>query len=219
VKDARLIIAVALVTLTVTGCSATRPAPPVTVTVTATAIAVTPSAHTATPRVSSTTVTATPSQTAPVITTAGFGDLRLGHPVPSDSSVVTWDATACGEAPAGLWRSADNGGALTVMTDDGTRAGRISGILVQDSAIHTKSGAHVGMSEVALRALFPQAVRKTSEAGTRIYVVSDGLGTVGFETEQPGGPLHSDEIASIQVLPFGQVVTTIARIGYFSCGE
>lgn len=129
---------------------------------------------------------------APVLTTAGYGDLMLGKRVPSDTGLVTWKADMCDSRvgdDGGRWIPAvdftgnDDDSYFVVRTADNSKRGAVSQILVYDPSIETKSGAHVGSTRDELQDLFPNLKKVRGEkAVSGLYSVSDNLGRVIFET-------------------------------------
>lgn len=149
---------------------------------------------------------ATSATSPPVITTAGWGDLKLGKPVPSGTKLVTWktvDPDQCMGNP-GYWDLPGHPGEVAVRTAGNSRTGQLQAISFLDPTIKTKSGAHVGMSLADVKKLLPNA---KAEKGGTLYVVSDALGQVVFDVgdknanEYYPGPAAKNVVLLIHVLP------------------
>jgi hypothetical protein len=145
-----------------------------------------------------------------IITTAGYGDLKLGKPVPSSTTLVKWvtvDPDECFDK-TGYWALAGIDGNILVRTVDGTRDGDITAISVWDTeAIQTKSGAHVGMSLTDLKALFPTADVKEHGA---LHVVKDNLGQVVFDVD-------GEKVVLIHVILTTTKPFTAQNMGFGPC--
>jgi len=136
--------------------------------------------------------TPTPSPTAngeAVITTAGYGDLKLNSPVPKSTELVKWDGDFCSEND-GSWIPSDgvsddatDDAYFVVRTKDRKKSGDIEQILIYDPSIETKSGAHIGSTLDELGDLFPELKTVREDEGiSGLHSVSDNLGQVIFET-------------------------------------
>jgi len=136
----------------------------------------------ATAETSSPTPTESPS--AAYLTTAGYGDVKLGKPVPESTSLLIWNQAT---DDCGYWGPTDGGGAAYTKGD---RGGVVTEIELWDSTISTKSGAHIGMSRADLEKLFPKAAHPED----RLYIVKDDLGQVVFDVED------DDRVSFIRVL-------------------
>jgi hypothetical protein len=150
------------------------------------------------------------------ITTAGWGEIKIGQPMPADTSLVQWTspATVC-DGVDGYWSAGQGSTATYVRTEDGTKTGRVDVIYinyVQD--ITTKSGAHPGMTRAELTALLPSA--KSADKG-RLLVVKDALGQVVFELGAEGDGAD-DIVGSMTVIPPDLKPTAIKGRGVDLCG-
>ncbi|MDM4763900.1 hypothetical protein QT381_12860 [Galbitalea sp. SE-J8] len=158
------------------------------------------------------TGTATPSSTptGAYVTTGGYGDLRLGKPVPDDTTLVEWKPDQC---YAGRWTTPGvtevTQDPVTVRTDGNERAGKILFMVFTDATITTKSGAHVGMTEAELKRTLPNAQKATTQGAT-IYTVSDAVGMLMFEFQ--GGTVWA-----ITLVDAGSPVESIVGDGYGPC--
>ena len=148
---------------------------------------------------------ATSSGSAPLVTTAGYGDLKLNSPVPSTTSLVTWktvDPATCADN-SGYYVANPTSTSFYVRTAGNSRDGDVTGIDIFDPSIQTKSGAHVGMTLGQLETLFPTV---KAQANGRLYVVSDSLGQVVFDVgsknadEYYQGPAAKNVVLIIHVL-------------------
>ena len=137
--------------------------------------------------------TATPAPGTPVITTAGYGDLKIGSPVPDGTELVSFYPDQCYD---GRWSTPGTDpetDPITVRTEGNTKDGAIKWISFASSEIETKSGAHVGSTREELKALFPDAKEAADGA---LLVVGDDLGQVVFEFESA----DDDAVAEIHVI-------------------
>jgi hypothetical protein len=152
-----------------------------------------------------------------VITTAGYGDLKLGSPVPKSSTLVKWVTTDPNECAgnAGYWALTSDEGNILVRTENNERNGDIIAISVWNtSSIATKSGAHVGTTLNDLKAMFPQA--DIQEDGD-LYVVKDSLGQVVFDVGDTG--TSSEEVVIlIHVLRASAEPFSAQNQGFGPCG-
>lgn len=142
---------------------------------------------------------ATPSELAEsTITTAGYGAVKMGQPVPSGSPLVRFSPFAADECPGdGIWSSNDTR-AVFVETDGAMRNGRVTHITVLGESVETRSGATVGMTLADLGAMFPSA-----EVRGDFVIVADALGQVVFETD-------GEVVTSIQVIGVGATPMPVA---------
>ena len=126
-----------------------------------------------------------------VITTAGYGDLKLNAPVPSGTKLVKWDGDFCADNDGswipedGVSDDEDDDGYFVVRTKDRKKTGDIEQILIYDPSIQTKSGAHIDSTLDELKDLFPKLKTIRADEGiSGLHSVSDNLGQVIFETMQ-----------------------------------
>lgn len=123
-----------------------------------------------------------------MITTAGYGDLKLGAAVPDDTSLVSWDADYCvdnglaqeGDQYAGRWVADTDPDDLVVRTAEGSRGGPITSITAFGTGIESKSGLHVGSTRSEIEELFPD-IEPDRVGVSDLYVIADDLGQVVFE--------------------------------------
>jgi hypothetical protein len=115
----------------------------------------------------------------------GVGDLRIGKPVKTSSTLTFWNDNAC--APGvGAWNASgqfqSDGSSRTfeIVTDDGTRAGDISVIRIFTPAIPTKSGVRVGDSVDRMNEVLDGLALKPSNSGDS-YSVEGTSGTITFQ--------------------------------------
>ena len=135
------------------------------------------------------------------LSTAGWGSIRLGQPVPRSAVGVRWIPEMLpGCVPTSNWQI-DAGG--YIYTEDPSREnsmlerGPVTEIRIFAPEILTKSGAHVGMSVAEMRELLPAASR---DAASGAWVVADDLGQVVF---YPHSGEDQSPIETIRVLPVG----------------
>jgi len=161
-----------------------------------------------------------------VITTAGYGDVTLGHRVPAGSALVKWDPKACESYETGTpgqvrthklfegrWipsnASKSGGSEFIVQTANDKKSGVVITLLFFSARIKTKSGAHVGMPVGKLHNLFPRATIKHAKYSD-LYIVQDGAGRVVFEAatatgaKQLDAPWADGVVAGIYVIPAGE---------------
>jgi len=136
------------------------------------------------------------------VTTAGYGDLKLGARVPEGTKLVDWFADDCAAGRWGTPGSEPKTDPITVRTTSNGKNDPILWISIYSPDITTKSGAHVGMSYTDLTELLPNA-KAESPNSYSLMVVSDNLGKVVFEVEE-------DEVKAIHVVgandePFGSL--------------
>jgi hypothetical protein len=132
----------------------------------------------------------TKEQKKAVITTTGYGKVKVGAPVPS-TTIVTWYPDACeGTGRWGLPESASSPDDIIVSTE--SKKGDVESLSVFSPEITTKSGAHVGMSRADLEELFPTATAKTVD-NVPVLIVADTLGQVVFE-------MPDDTVRAIDVI-------------------
>jgi len=135
----------------------------------------------------------TSAPTAPdaYLTTAGYGDIKLGKPVPSSTTLAEWQQAY---DDCGYWQTTDESGIVYTKERDG----KVLEIEVygEKSMISTKSGARIGTSRAELEELFPDAAHPEK----RLYIVKDSLGQVAFDVDESG------TVAFIRVLPAGITV-------------
>lgn len=191
------------------------------------------------PQASGPTETATPSATpspAPtkpalsqlVVGPAGLGPLRLGSPVPAESTataVVDYRADACGaesENPGlGLWlpsypgeEAAHGGqGPFSVQTEDDAREGAISKIWVWSSKIATSTGVHPGSLLAEVEAAYPSPSSVIRGTFTSLYVIDGTSGRMVIEVADDAAYWGADEdgrVVWIGVQPITEQAGSIA---------
>jgi len=182
----RLTLAAAAVSLALlTGCAgpvgepAETTTPPVAETPTATATA------TASPE-PSTSATAEPeADDRPVISTAGFGDVKLGAPVPDGLDYATWDPDYCGDTGAFIKAGTTRDDEYDYVIGTGkvnSPKSDVVGIIMLGKKFKTPSGVHVGQSFETVEATLPQMKRyKNGYEQSKLYIVKDDLGQLTFE--------------------------------------
>jgi len=143
----------------------------------------------------------TDATSAAYITTAGYGDVTLGQPVPEGISGVTWIPEMMpGCTPDSSWFIESGGYVYTEQPGSDNHMlerGAVTEIYVYSPDIQTKSGAHIGMTVAELRNILP-SVTKDSASGA--WVVADDLGEVIF---YPHSGNDQSPIESIRVLRAG----------------
>lgn len=142
---------------------------------------------------STVTPTATPAADAPVITTAGYGDLVIGKPVPDSTTLVKFYKDQCYDGRWSTPGTEPKTDPITVRTEGNIAGGPIQWLSFASSEIQTKSGAHVGSTRAELEKLFPEA---TDAEGGALLVVADSIGKVVFEFESA----DDDAVAEIHVV-------------------
>jgi hypothetical protein len=109
-------------------------------------------------RSASPTLSATPSPSPtastadPVLSSEGWGPLRILKPVPADQSLVAWNSRPCGGEPTdfGEWQALHAG---VFVENDGQRTDPIATITVLDPSVRTAHGLHVGSTLAEAKAL------------------------------------------------------------------
>jgi hypothetical protein len=140
--------------------------------------------------------TVTPAESDAYITTAGYGEIKLGRPVPQDTDLLEWQQVYDG---CGYWTPTGGSGAFYTKN----KTSKVLSIeLWEGSTLKTKSGAHLGMRRADLEKLFPKAAHPDD----RLYIVKDNLGQVVFDVE-------NDEVAYIRVVPTSQKVSATGGHG------
>ena len=221
---------IALALLLLTGCAAVVPSassPEVSETPTARSTASapveTPTGEATQPSSSTPSPSAVPSSTPaptasdPVITTAGYGDLKIDRPVPAGTTLVRWDPDFCTDY--GMWVPTRGEDDFVVYT--GEKDETIGALTFRVPGIFTKSGAHVGSTVRELKQLFPgiEPVRRIS---SDLYIVSDHLGKVIFEVapaeleDEWQGYVAPDTVAFITVISSSEkaYATAFSDIGH-----
>ena len=208
----RVLAAISLVTLA--GCTSTtapRAPSPEPTSASASTTPTQASPETPSPTYTSTIVpspplpSATPGQL--VITTAGYGDLRVGSPVPAATRLARWEADLCGP-DSGAWVPAEwhkgDDTEYVIRTDERKRGGAITTLIFYSPDIQTKSGARPGMSTDALKDLFPGLPVLGTHHDSTLFGVTDDLGTVEFEAYEGGDNIVLDiMVLSPGTKPFG----------------
>lgn len=126
------------------------------------------------------------------ITTAGYGDLKIGQRVPSTTTLVEWHPDDCYDGRWATTGATFDGDPVVVRTTTNAKTDPILWMSFYSPEIATKSGARVGMSYGDLIELFPDAQLVSVNSAT-LVVVADALGKVVFEIEE-------DEVQVIHVI-------------------
>jgi len=126
-----------------------------------------------------------PEDKEPVISTAGFGDVKLGAPVPDGLDYATWVPDYCPDggvfAKAGT-KYEDRYDYLVYTGKFDEPKADVLGITMLSDAFETPSGVHVGQSLDTVKATLPQMKRiQTDFDASKLYVVKDDLGQLTFE--------------------------------------
>lgn len=191
-------VAAALSIALLSGCTGQPDTP---VETTTPPVALTPSASATATAEPSTSATPEPSASAtaepvpepepedkePVISTAGFGDVKLGAPVPAGLDYATWVPDYCPEGGAFVKAGAQPGDDYDYVIRNGkgmgdSRTGKVILILAVDSTVKTPSGVHIGQSLATVKAKLPKLKRiHTDYDYSKLYVVKDNLGQLTFE--------------------------------------
>jgi hypothetical protein len=134
-----------------------------------------------------------PASTGPQVTETGFGDLVIGQPVPSDSTLVEWNSDVCG----GQWVPAGEdqqnfASSFWVETADGKKGSPILRITILSSNYFTESGVHVGSSLDELKAASPafKKVDKTQGFDLNLYVLENSVAQTVYNVVKPGQALE-----------------------------
>jgi hypothetical protein len=123
-----------------------------------------------------------------VVTTAGIGSLRVGHPV-TETDMVAYDADFCAEGGAGP--AGDPRFGRWAHTYDEFSSGwpfgvRVAGETVEridilEAPLKTREGAGRGSTVQQLQAAYPGLERGTSTPLVDVYFIRDAAGSIVFE--------------------------------------
>jgi hypothetical protein len=134
-----------------------------------------------------------PASMEPQITDLGLGDLVIGEPVPSDTTLVEWNPDVCG----GQWVPAGEdqqnfASSFWVETTDGKKGSPIVRITILSADYLTTSGVHVGSSLDDLKAASPAftKVDKTQGFDLNLYVLENSVAQTVYNVVKPGGALE-----------------------------
>jgi hypothetical protein len=161
----------------------------------------------------------TPTETAsdePVLTTVGFGDVKLGEKIPADSTIAAFDDTACsGGGAIEVLPEIGTEDDISIVTKDRTLDTEVIAIIFYTDAAATKSGVRVGDSLDTLKQTYGDEL-KSQPGGDALdyglYQVSDSSGRVVFQ-------LEDDVLTAIGAVPNGDDSVGFAGTDAFSpCG-
>jgi hypothetical protein len=144
----------------------------------------------------------TTSPSDSVISTAGWGELKLGRPVPDRYPFATFDDDFCGESGAWVFEGHKKGDQPDYVLDtenhDGT--GDVSLVIIYDEKVMTPSGLHVGSTLEEAQAAVPELELIREYAGAQFWGLTDSLGRIVFEFD--GDVIHDIQVSSPEIGPF-----------------
>jgi len=126
-----------------------------------------------------------------IISTAGWGDLKLGKPVPKDFTLATWDDDFCDHSGAWVFEGYETGAQPTYVLDtkgdDGS--GDVVGMIIYDKKVRTPSGLHIGDTLAEAKDAVPKLTLIRELPQSEFWGVTDSLGTIAFEIVD--GKIHN----------------------------
>jgi hypothetical protein len=138
-----------------------------------------------------------------VISTAGWGELKLGERVPDDFTFAVWDEDFCEHVGAWVFEGFEKGDQpdYVLQTEDQDPDNDVDLIIIYTNTVSTPSGLHVGSTLEEAKAAVPELERVGNRnAGAEFWAVTDDLGRIAFEFLD--GVVYEIQVSSPEIGPF-----------------